>query len=89
MAEIETPPASPPPRQGSGEEATAGSLVATAGGICTGVCSCIFGVFFTMFLFFPFGIGGGMGLLGVLLLVVGLYLMYWSCQYAQRHSKVV
>ena len=90
MAEIDTPrdPWKPPPSQGGGADATGGALAVTALGGCCGVCFLIFGAVFASFLLFPYGIGLGIGLLGVLGIVAGIYLLYWTCRYAQDHSRV-
>ena len=91
MAEIETPrgPRPPPAPSGGGEEATAGSALASALGVCCGGCLCIFGLVFAAFIFFPYGIGLGFGALGVLMSVVGGFILYWTCGYAQRHNRPV
>jgi hypothetical protein len=89
MAEIETPrgPRPSPPPSGGGEEATAGSALASALGVCCGGCLCTFGVVFAVFIHFPYGLGPFFGLLGILMSVVGAFILYWTCGYAQRHNR--
>jgi hypothetical protein len=94
MAEIEDPPGRaprrppyqrPPPR---GEEATGESLIASACSICCGGCCCIEGLAFAFFLFVPYGGAFVMGLLGLGSLILGIFLLKWGCENAQRHNRV-